>query len=201
MSATEKVEPVAPEDQARANLYGLLARLLYAAPDAALLRAIAESGELSAQAGSPLAAGWKHLVEAAAGASPDAVREEFEAVFAGTGKAQVTLYTGAYTTRSTADSPLAELRGQLAVLGLARRGEVYLPEDHLGALCETMRHLIAEQRASLEDQHRFFKRWIEPAANPLCDAIDNAGNAVFYRRVGSLARALFDLEHAAFELL
>ena len=31
---------IAAEEQARANLYGLLARLFYASPDAGLLRAI-----------------------------------------------------------------------------------------------------------------------------------------------------------------
>ena len=35
--AMQFVSPVAPEDQARANLYGLLARLFYAPPDANLI--------------------------------------------------------------------------------------------------------------------------------------------------------------------
>ncbi|MBI3376348.1 MAG: molecular chaperone TorD family protein [Betaproteobacteria bacterium] len=201
MSELEQAGSLAPEDQARANLYGLLARLFYAAPDAALLRAIAQSGEMQAETGSPLAIAWKRLVEASAGANAGAVREEFERSFVGTGKADVTLYTGAYTTRSTVDSPLAELRGELAARGLARRGEVFLPEDHIGALCETMRHLIAEQRADLEEQYRFFHRWIWPAATPLCNAIDIDSNTVFYEHVGSLARALFELEHTAFEML
>jgi TorA maturation chaperone TorD len=200
MSAAEKIRVLAPEDQARANLYGLLARLFYAAPDAALLVAIAQSGEMQAEAASPLAMAWKQLVEASASANAEAVREEFEQVFVGTGKAEVTLYTGAYTTRSTVDSPLAELRGELATLGLARRGGVYLPEDHMGALCETMRHLIAEQYADLEEQHRFFKRWIWPAAILLCDAIDKSGNTAFYKDVGRLARDYFELELTAFEM-
>lgn len=200
MSEAEKIRVLAPEDQARANLYGLLARLFYAAPDAALLVAIAQSGEMQAEAGSPLASAWKRLVEASASANAEAVREEFEQVFVGTGKAEVTLYTGAYTTRSTVDSPLAELRGELATLGLARRGEVYLPEDHMGALCETMRHLIAEQYADLEEQHRFFKRWIWPATILLCDAIDKSGNTAFYKCVGRFARDYFELELTAFEM-
>lgn len=192
---------LAPEDEARANLYGLIARLLHAAPDTALLQAIARSGPLPAEGESPLASAWKRLVEAAGMANADAVREEFERVFIGTGKAEVTLYTGAYTTRSSADSPLAELRDELAARGLARRGEVFMPEDHIGALCEVMRHLVAEQQAALEEQKRFFHRWIWPAAGGLCNAIDTNKGVVFYRHVGNLARALFDLEHTAFEML
>jgi TorA maturation chaperone TorD len=139
-------------------------------------------------------------VEASASANAEAVREEFERVFVGTGKAEVTLYTGAYTGRSTLDSPLAALRGELAARGLARREEVYLPEDHVGALCETMRHLIAEQYADLEEQDRFFKRWIWPAAILLCDAIDKSANTTFYKYVGRFARDYFELELTAFEM-
>ena len=201
MTGAEPAGTLAPEDAARANLYALLARLFHAAPDAALLQAIAQSAELQAAMESPLATAWRNLVEASAGANADAVREEFERVFIGTGKAEVTLCTGAYTVRSTFDSPLAELRGELAARGLARRADAPQPEDHVAALCDAMRHLIAGQHAQPDEQYRFFTRWIRPAANPLCDAIDNNANTVFYKHVGNLARALFDLEHAAFEML
>ena len=201
MSETERVLTLAPEDQARANLYGLLARLFFASPDASLLQAIAQSGPLQAQADSPLASAWTQLVDASAGANAEAVREEFDRVFVGTGKAEVTLYTGAYTVRSSADTPLAQLREELAALGLSRRGDVHQPEDHLAALCETMRHIIAEQHGDPQVQRRFFNRWIRPAAGPLCDAIDISASVVFYKNVGRIARSLFDLEHAAFEML
>ena len=201
MSEAQQIGALAPEDQARANLYGLLARLFYAAPDAALLQAIAQFGPLQAEGESPLASAWKQLVEASADANADAVREEFERVFVGTGQAEVTLYTGAFTVRSSVDSPLAELREVLSVLGLARRGDANYPEDHLAALCETMRHIIAGQHGGQEEQRRFFERWIWPAAGSLCNAIDMSTNVVFYKHVGRLARSLFELEYKAFEML
>ena len=43
--------PIAAEDQARGNFYALLGRLYAAAPDAALLRAIATADELPAAVG------------------------------------------------------------------------------------------------------------------------------------------------------
>src|SRR5205807_6891703 len=56
----------------------------------------------------------------------------------------------------------APLRGELAALGLARRNEAAEPEDHIAALCDAMRHLIAEQQRDLDEQRRFFARWIQP---------------------------------------
>lgn len=191
---------IAAEEQARANIYGLLARLFYAPPDAALLRELAAAGDIDAEV-DRIAAAWRELKAAAAAAEPEAVRQEFDAAFVGTGKAPVTLYTGAYSVRFTNEVPLAALRGELASLGLARRDGVGEPEDHVAALCETMRHLIVEQSRSLEEQKRFFVRWIIPIVERLCAAIEQSEITDFYKRVARLAKAFFDLEQSAFEML
>lgn len=184
------------EEQARADLYGLLARLFYAPPDAALLRSISQgSGE------GELGAAWAELAQAAAGADPDAVRDEYESTFVGTGKAAVTLYTTAYVIKHSSETPLAALRGEMANLGLARRQEVHEPEDHIAALCDVMRHLVAKQQTPLQDQRAFFDRWILPAAEPLCAAIERSDKTRFYKRVGALAKCFFALEQTAFEML
>ena len=187
---------IAPEEQARANFYGLLARLFYAPPDAALLQAITLE-KLEGEIAQP----WEELKRAAAAADPEAVREEYETVFIGTGKAPVTLYSTAYTIRYSSDAPLAELRGELARLGLARRAETHEPEDHIAALCDVMRHLVAEQKSDLEEQGRFFNRWIHPAVEPLCSAIERSDKTAFYKPVARFARGFCTLEHMAFEML
>jgi len=169
---------------------------LYAPPDAALLKAIA--GE-SLQG--DLAQPWDELKRAAAQADPEAVREEYETAFVGTGKAPVTLYSTAYTIRYSNEVPLAELRGELARLGLARRAEAREPEDHIAALCDTMRHLVAEQKKDLEEQRRFFNRWIHPAVEPLCSAIERSDKTAFYKPVARFAKSFLQLEQAAFEML
>ena len=184
------------EEAGRAGLYGLLARLFYAPPDRALLQAIAAMR----MEGEGLGEAWRELSHAAALADPQVVRDEYESRFVGTGKAPVTLYTSAYTVRFTNEVPLATLRGELAALGLGRQAGVHEPEDHIAALCDTMRHLIAAQR-DLAEQERFFNRWIAPAAEPLCNAIDNDAGAVFYRRVSRFARRFFHVEQTAFEML
>ena len=189
-----------PEEEARANFYALLGRLFYAPPDEALLQTIATAEEVDAVDGA-MGLAWRDLAVAAAGASADAVREEYDTAFIGTGKAPITLYTCAYSIRYTNEAPLAELRGELASLGLGRREQVSEPEDHISALCEVMRHLIAEQKRPLEDQRRFFERWIGPTAAPLCNAICGSKTTDFYRAVAGFAKAFLDLEQEAFQLL
>jgi TorA maturation chaperone TorD len=189
-----------PEELARANFYGLLARLLSAPPDAALLRTLAAADELEAE-DDGVALAWRELANAAADADPEAVREEYEAAFIGVGKAPITLYTSAYSMRYTNEAPLAQLREQLSGLGLARRSESAEPEDHIAALFEVMRHLIADPKRDLEEQKRFFERWIWPVVQPLCDAITKSELTPHYRAVAKLARAFLELEHAAFEML
>ena len=189
---------LAPEDQARANFYALLSRLFYGPPDAGLLAALAQADELEAD-DEIIAECWRDLAKGAASANPEAVREEYETAFIGTGKAPVTLYASAYSIKYTNETPLAVLRGELARLGLVRRNEAGEPEDHIAALCDTMRYLVAER--DLSDQQRFFARWIQPVADPLCNAIEKSEHTVFYKTVGRLAKAFFSLEHSAFEML
>jgi TorA maturation chaperone TorD len=194
------VRTLAPEEQARANFYALLSRLFYAPADAALLDALASSEDLQAE-DETLAKGWRELRDAAATADPEAVREEYEKVFVGTGRSLITPYTSAYSIRHTNEAPLAILRGDLAELGLARRNEAGEPEDHIAALCDAMRHLVAEQQSELTEQKRFFQRWIQPSAEPLCSAIEKSDQTAFYKSVGRLAKAFFSLEQSAFEML
>ena len=188
-----------PEEEGRANFYALLARLFYAPADAGLLAALAQADEFDAD-DEIIAARWREMAKAASSADPAAVREEYETAFIGTGKAPITLYTSAYSIKYTNETPLVLLRGELAAMGLVRRDEVGEPEDHIAALCDTMRHLIATQNVGLAQQKRFFKRWIDPAAQPLCDAISQPRCSAFYEHVGRFAKAFFELERSAFEM-
>jgi TorA maturation chaperone TorD len=203
MSGTQPlhfVRTLPPEEQARANFYAVLARLFYAPPDAALLSALAAGGELAAEEPG-LAAAWRELVAAAARADPEAVREEYEDAFVGTGKAPITLYSSAYLVRYSNDAPLVALRQELAALGLARRGDVHEPEDHVAGILEVMRHLIAEREDSLDTQRNFFERWVRPAAERLCNAIEKSDKTRFYRSVARLLGEWCKVEHMSFEML
>ena len=52
----------------------------------------------------------------------------------------------------------------------------------------------------LAHEARFFKRWIAPAAQPLCDAIAKRQRNNFYESVAHFAEAFFELERCAFEM-
>lgn len=194
------VPTLPPEEVARANFYGLLARLFYAPPDAALLEALAGAGDLDAEEGE-IASAWESLTAAAAGADPEAIRDEYDTVFVGTGKAPVTLYVCAYSIKYASEVPLVALKADLAALGLARRADRGEPEDHVAALCDVMRYLITEGNAELVTQKRFFERWIWPNVEPLCVAIEKTEGARFYRSVAAFLYALCTVEHKSFEML
>lgn len=200
------VSPVSAEDQARADLYGLLARLFYAPPDANLISELRlaappqDDGESLTAEGETLKAAWAELVEACGSAFPARLDEEHLQLFVGVGKAEVTPYLSAYLVRSESDSPLARLRGQLAEWGLARREEAVEPEDHVSALCETMRWLIVGRKAMPESQHRFFDAYLYPGAVRFCSAVSACENAKFYRHPARLLQAFLDVERKAFEI-
>lgn len=196
-----------PEDEARAAFYGLIARLFYAPPDAQLLGQILNThvfedggGERGALADA-LAAAWRELVDACGKAFPVVLENEHTELFVGTGKSEVTVYLSHYVLRHANDNPLVELRAQLVEWGIARHANVGEPEDHIAGICETMRFVIAVQHRSLEEQKAFFDAFVYRGAVAFCDAVNASSRAGFYRLVANFARAFFELEREAFEMM
>lgn len=194
-----------PDDQARADLYALLARLLLAPPDAALLNALANSTPIVAQGGDPaLERCWEHLTLASSVMDAGAVAAEFNSLFVSIGTPPVDPYGSRYLAGFINDAPLAALRADLARLGLRRAPRVAEFEDHLGALCETMRVLIAGApgiaSASIAQQKIFFDRHILPWCDRALDDIAGAEGTNYYRLVARLGAAFLALEAEAFPL-
>lgn len=195
---------IAPEDVARADLYALLARLFYAPPDEQLLIALREAEEISAEGGDPgLAESWQALRTAAAEVDSERVAEEYQQLFIGVGKAEVTLYGSHYLMPIMAGHPLAQLRSTLAELKLARSQSVTEPEDHIAALAEVMRFLIVGDAktlpADVSVQEHFFSRYLGPWYRQFCELLAHKPGAKFYRSVAQLTRAFLDLEKESFE--
>ncbi|WP_019142649.1 TorD/DmsD family molecular chaperone [Noviherbaspirillum massiliense] len=204
-SSQTLLPPLAPEEQARADLYALIASLLLTPPDAQLLASLAQADSLSSQqSDNPLDLAWEKLVAAAAVVDEYAVREEFDALFVSVSKPQVNPYASLYLAGFMMEKPLAELRDDLAKLGLRRREGVRELEDHLAALCETMRVLItggqAGDRQTLECQKAFFEKHIAPWYERCLHDIRSAGGANFYLHVASLIQAFFEIELQAFDI-
>jgi TorA maturation chaperone TorD len=187
------------EEAARANLYGLIARLFYAAPDAQLISQLLNSSAIEGEG--ELGTAWREMVEACRTAFPAALEQEHTELFIGTGKAPVTPYLSHYVLRHVNDAPLVELRGQLAAWGIARRDGVPEYEDHVSGVCETMRFAIAVQQRTPEEQKVFFERFVYRGATALCDAVSASNQARFYRLVARFARAFFEVEKVAFEIV
>jgi TorA maturation chaperone TorD len=199
-SVSPSASPVEPEDRARANLYALVSRLFYAPADSHLLAEICQGGqgEEPQDAGS-LVLAWRELQETCRGAYPPVVKQEFDTMFVGVGRAEVTPYLSAHVGTSAPDQFLVRLRGQIAALGLARRDNVFEVEDHLSGISDVMRWLIESGRP-LPDQQQFFAEFLFPGAIPFLAAVQKAPSARFYKPVAGLARAFLEIEKSAFEL-
>jgi TorA maturation chaperone TorD len=189
----------APEDAVRANFYGLIARLFYAAPDPQLIAELLAAPPLEGTGA--LAVAWKGMLEGCRHAYPVMLEAEHMDLFIGTGKAEVTPYLSHYVLRHANDNPLVALRQQLAAWGIGRREEIAEYEDHISGVCETMRFAVAVQQRSIEEQKEFFERFIYRGAVAFCDAVSASSKARFYRSVAEFARVFFDIEKTAFEMV
>lgn len=192
------------EELARAELYGLLARLWIAPPDAALLAEFRVAVTQPPQPGGHLEAPWHELVAAMRATDAAAAATEYDALFLGVGKPEVFLYGSYYLSGFLHERPLAALRSDLQALGLTRdaaRGET---EDHVAYVLEVMRWLIAGDDAAtcnLEQQRRFFRAHVQPWAGALCDAVAAHPGAHTWRAVAAFTRAFVDVETQAFDML
>ena len=134
----------------------------------------------------------------------DAATDEYNNLFVGVGKSEVNLHASHWLTGFMMEKPLAEVRATLARLGLARRAGVSLVEDHLAALLETMRILIAGQDdrrpASIAEQQEFFERHIGGWTFACCSAIRDSSVANYYRRVAQFTISFLALERDSFAI-
>jgi TorA maturation chaperone TorD len=190
---------LSPEEQARANFYGLIARLLYAAPDEQLISELVRAPQLEGEGA--LASAWRDMVEVCRSAFPVTLENEHTELFVGTGKAEVTPYLSHYILQRSSDNPLVDLRQQLAAWGIGRREEVPEYEDHISGICEAMRFAIAVQQRSPQEQRDYFERFVYGGSVAFCDAVSASPNARFYRSVAQFARAFFEIEKTAFEMV
>lgn len=192
------------EELARAEVYGLLAALFYAPPDAALHQQFQVAVTEAPVAGAFLEASWGHLVAAARRLGRTAIEHEFDALFQGVGKPEVFLYGSFYLAGKLNEKPLVDLRHSLRELGLARSEAMNETEDHVASLCEVMRYLIAGEDAGVSNlaaQRRFFDAHLRLWVDSLCSAIEAHPRADFYAALARFTRDFFAVEAQAFDLL
>jgi len=208
MSPTEQPITLAgspdAEEIARAELYGLLARLWLAPPDEALLREFAVAVTEAPQSGGFLETPWQDLVSALRSVDTAQATEAFDALFGGVGKPEVFVYGSYYQAGFLNETPLVRLREDLARLGLARTTETTETEDHIAYGFEVMRYLIGGDDAAvcnLEQQRRFFRAHLQPWVASLCDTVQAHPQAGWLAALAGLTRAFIEVETQAFDMV
>lgn len=187
------------EDAGRANCYALIGRLFYDAPDSILLAELIRAEAETAGDGDTLGAAWGALRDACKSAYPAVLKQEYDSLFVGVGKSEVTPYTSHYVSDNSPDRHLVRLRERLEQLGLARRGAAFEVEDHVSGICDVMRLLVVEERP-LEEQSLFFNEFAYRGLTPFCAAVRAATSAAFYRHVAEFALTFLEVERQAFDM-
>jgi TorA maturation chaperone TorD len=192
------------EELQRAELYGLLARLWLQAPDDALMAEFRVAVTEAPQAGGFLQEPWQQLVGALRATTVAEAQAEHDALFHGVGRPEVFVYGSYYLSGFLNEKPLADLRTDLAALGLDRDRDRLETEDHVSFVLEVMRYLIAGEDASvcnLEQQRRFFRAHVQTWLEALCDAVEAHPRAHTWRAVAAMTRAFVQVETQAFDML
>lgn len=202
-ASTTKVAPATPDHEAlRAQQWALIASVLAKSPDRATLDALAAlQGDDTA-----LGQAYRVLADSAATADVDDVAREFFELFVGVGRGELLPYASFYITGFLNERPLADLRRDLAMMGVARADGRFEPEDHIASMAEVMSGLAAGQfdasvlGCGAAGQAGFFARHLEPWAAQFFDDLAVAPSARFYRAVAEVGRIFTDIEIRAFAL-
>lgn len=186
--------------QYRAGAYRLLASLLREPPGDAMLEHVKSLAEVEVDnANNELSVALQMLGLAAQHCDPEAIDDEFHALFIGLGRGELVPYGSWYLTGFLMEKPLAILRDDLARLGFERSEDMKEPEDHFAALAEVMSLMISDEteetaNAQLELQQQFFDAHVGNWAEQFFNDLTNASSAVFYRSVGRMGSAFIEFE-------
>ena len=193
------------EETARAELYGLIAELFYPPLRAELLAQLRLAPTQAPEAGSFLEEPWRQLVGVAREMDDRSIDSEYNALFGGVGKPAVYLYASHYLSGFLNEKPLAQLRQDLAALGLGRYDTTMSDtEDHVSYVMEVMRFLVAGEDVSvsnLTQQSRFFAAHVQTWVPALCEALQAHPQARFYALLAAFTRAFVSVEAQGFDLM
>ena len=199
-SQTAEISPsISEEDALRADMYDFLASLLRKEPSDELIDKV---GHLEGDE-TPIGSACLTLAHLARTLDNGLIRNEYVDIFIGVGRGEVLPFASYYLTGFLNDKPLANLRADMANIGVARVKGVKEPEDHIASLFDMMSGLIRGHYGkvfSIAEQADFFNRHIEPWAGLLMRDIEAAKTVVFYAPVGTIGKAFLEIESAAFSM-
>lgn len=194
------------EDVLRANLYGLLARMLTEPPGEQTHEILC--GLDGEDDGTAIGTALASLGTVAARMPISAAEEEFTKLFYGFGAGgEIHPYASYYLTGFVYEKPLADLRHDLTEIGIEPTGHNNEPEDHMAFLCEVMHGLVTGTFGSGWDraerarrQQDFFRKHMAPWADAFFADLEAADSAVLYMPLAALGRLFFAVEAEAFEM-
>ena len=200
MSGSAAVQnSISEEDILRADMYGFLAALFRKEPSDELISTVAAlEGDQS-----PIGGACLTLAHLAKTLDNDLIRNEYVTVFVGVGRGEILPFASYYLTGFLNDKPLANLRADMAAIGIARADGVKEPEDHISSLFDMMAGLIRGSFGrvySVAEQASFYRKHVEPWAGMLMGDVETAKSAVFFAPAGTIGRAFLDIESQAFSM-
>jgi TorA maturation chaperone TorD len=179
----------------RASAYSLLAALLRAPPDEALLERLGQLSPSGDAESDELLEAMRQVAANANGFDLDQIDDEYHALFIGIGRGEVVPYGSWYMTGYLMEQPLSDLRDDLRALGFERSPDTHEPEDHIAAIFEVFSVMIGDG-SSLEMQQEFFKKHMNSWLERFFGDLGKAGSANFYQPVARFGAAFIELEKA-----
>jgi TorA maturation chaperone TorD len=193
------------EETARAELYGLMAELFYAPARCEMLAQLRVAPTEAPTAGGFLEEPWRQLVGVTRDMDDLSIQREHDALFGGVGKPEVYLYASHFLSGFLNEKPLAQLRTDLAALGLTRDATTMSEtEDHVSYVFEVMRFLVAGDDvavSNLTQQAKFFGNHVQTWLPAFCDVVQANPRARFFGALAELARAFVNVESQGFDML
>jgi TorA maturation chaperone TorD len=190
-------QEIPEEDLLRAQFYGLLARLFTSPPTEDLLNILRDLESDDSPMGQTLGAISYEAVQI----SQQDAEDEFNALFVGMVRGELMPFASVYLTGFLHEKPLADLRGDMERLGIARSDDLSQPEDQIGIICEMMHGLITGTFGSvkeLSEQKEFYEAHVSTWASKFFVDLESAKSAVLFKPVGTLGRLFFEIEDEAF---
>ena len=200
---TNSAIEIAEEDALRAQIYGLLSRVLALPMSDESLDIV--RGLKDVNSDSEIGKALQGFGDLATRTARINAEDEYSLLFYGMGSGgELHPYASYYLTGFIYEKPLADLRRDMTELGIETAHLSDEPEDHIAFLMEVMHGLITGQfdgGAGAEQQKTFFMRHIVPWAGPFFKDLEKAENAKLYMPVGTLGRIFMELESEAFEMI
>jgi TorA maturation chaperone TorD len=188
------------EDLLRAQVYGLIANFMSAAPSAKMLAVGAKLAGDDTPLGKAVGT-FAHLCDKS---DLETVDREFHDLFIGVGRGELLPFASYYLTGFLNEKPLAKLRTDMDALGITRDPSASEPEDHLASIFDIMAGMIEGRfgdPATLAQQQTFYDAHIKSWAPYFFRDLESAKASVLYSGLGSIGRVFLEIEDTAYSMV